>query len=121
MDINPDQIWEVTNEVVRAFAAETTRAFKKWSGKGAPLASVAEGVKIAVHLALIEAVMVQEKVSGKCPSCRTLNDVLNDVELLEHVTHETINLAIRHLQNTDSKYIYSVNIHKRQRNLTDPK
>ncbi len=121
VDVNPDEIWEVTNEMVRAVAGETTKAFKKWSGnKGVPLASVSEAVKIAIHLALIEAVMVQDKVLGKCPSTRTLNDVLNDTKLLEQVTHETINLAIRHLQNTDSKYIYSVNIHKRQRKLTDP-
>ena len=122
MDVNSDEIWEATNEMVRAVAAETAKVFKKWSGsKGVPLASVAEAVKIAVHLALIESVMVHEKILGRCPSTRTLNDVLNDTKLLEQVTHETVNLSIRHLQNTDSKHIYSVNIHKRQRTLTDPR
>lgn len=116
------QIESVAEEIHSAIDGAIDRIFKKWSKvSGAAVTSTSQAIVVAVYTALLESIIIREKLSGKCPSSRSLNDIVGDMGLLEQLVHEVLNIATQHLQNSDTRHVYTVNIHKRQRKLTDPK
>lgn len=122
--MNQRQIESVAEEIHSAVDGAIDRVFKRWSGTGgtaALLTSASQAIVVAVYTALLESIIIREKLSKKFPPSKSLNDIVSDVRLLEQLVHEVFSMATQHLQNGDTKHVYTVNIHKRQRKLTDPK
>lgn len=85
--------------------------------KGVKYKLACNAIKMAMYQGMFSAVLNELKMESKIASDLRVEDAISSPKEHETVAHEIVRLTVDHLRVVDNRYVWSVNIAKRNKKL----